>query len=437
MASSLNWDSLPNELIVSILGNNVEPRFREIDSRINHLIISIIYPDILRALNKDLNQNPLRDTVSDKLIYALLYPSTAEDAEVMQASDADVVLDEMTDHMDLVDEMPFEERVRDPAFAISRIEAVFKELMHRSEAIADPKVRMNCQETLKGLHCSLALQAMSHFENKSLITFVEVLSDRLGGVFKARASDILNNAKNNPNRTEWVAHQFRQLLQEFQPELDQIQQLDLSRCKLASLPPEIGMLRELVILELDHNKLSRLPHEIGKLKKLVRLTLSNNQINQVSGEIGKLSKLSELYLDSNKLEKVPLDVLSLDHLETLNVNSNQIDELPEAISEMKVLKELHVANNKISVFPNSIGELIHLERIDARNNRIEELPNTFQNLRGLEALNLMKNRFFICPCFVNELPHLTELKLDQGPPSTTRAVSSSSNGSKKTNSLGR
>ncbi|MGE0669605.1 MAG: leucine-rich repeat domain-containing protein [Parachlamydiales bacterium] len=436
MASGLNWDSLPNELIVSILEHHVEPRFREIDSRINHLIISIIYPDILRALNKELNQNPLRDTASDKLIYALLYPS-AEDAEVMQASDADILLDEMTDHMDLVDEMPFEERVRDPAFAISRIEAVFKELMHRSEAIADPKVRMGCQETLKGLHCSLALQALRHFENQSLITFVNVLSDKLGGSFKARASDILDNAKNNPNRTEWVAHQFRQLLQEFQPELDQIEQLDLSRSKLASLPPEIGMLRELVILDLDHNKLTRLPHEIGELKKLVRLILSNNQINQLPEEIGKLGHLSELYLDSNKLEKVPLGVLALDHLEILNLCSNQINELPETISEMKMLKELHVANNKIPVFPSSIGDLIYLTKIDARNNCIEDLPNTFQNLRGLEALNLMKNRFFKYPCFVRSLPHLTELKLDPSLSSVSIAVSSSVKLSKKTKSFKR
>ncbi|MBS0650242.1 MAG: leucine-rich repeat domain-containing protein [Verrucomicrobia bacterium] len=437
MASGLNWDSLPNELIVSVLEHHVEPRFREIDSRINHLIISFIYPDILKALYNELDQNPLRDSVSDKQIYALLSPLTAENAEAMQTSDADLQVEEKTDHMDLADKNSFEERVRDPAFVISRIESVFKELMHRSEAIADPKVRMNCQETLKGLHCSLALQAMSHFENQSLISFVNVLSDRLGGAFKARACNILDNSKNDPNRTELVAHQFRQLLQEFLPELDQIEQLDLSRCKLASLPPEIGMLRELVILDLDHNKLTRLPHEIGELKKLVRLTLSNNQINQLPEEIGKLGQLSELYLDSNKLEKIPLGVLALERLETLNVNSNQVNELPEAISEMKVLKELHVANNKIPVLPSSIGDLVHLEKIDARNNCIEELPNTFLNLKDLEALNLMKNRFFKYPCFVRALPHLTELKLDTSLSSVSRAVSSSVKSSKKMNSINR
>ena len=93
MASGLNWDSLPNELIVSILEHHVEPRFREIDSRINHLIISFIYPDILRALYHELDQNPLRDSASDKQIYALLSPLNAEDAEAMQASDADLQIE--------------------------------------------------------------------------------------------------------------------------------------------------------------------------------------------------------------------------------------------------------------------------------------------------------------------------------------------------------
>ncbi|MBS0649796.1 MAG: leucine-rich repeat domain-containing protein [Verrucomicrobia bacterium] len=438
MASPLNWDSLPNELIVNILERYVDPRFREIDSRINQLILSCVYPDILRALYSDL-QNPTRDSASDRRIYALLSQPIENDAPVLEDSDGGgSELDEMSDYGNLTVQNCFEEMLQDPDLVISRIEAVFKELMYRSESISDPKLRLNCQETLKGLHCSMALQAMSHVENQSLITFVDVLSDKLGGAFKARVSNILNNSKNEPNKTELLAHQFRQLLQESQAELDQIQQLDLSRRRLSSLPPEIGMLRGLVILDLDHNKLTRLPHEIGDLRQLVKLTLSNNQINKVPDEIGRLGQLSQLYLDSNKLEKVPLGVLSLDQLQILNLSSNLIDELPENISEMKELKELQVANNRIPAFPNSIGDLSNLERIDARNNLIQGLPNSFDNLKGLKALNLLNNKSFKSPFFLSTLPSLTELKLDRSPSSIAPSRASSSvKCSLKANSYGR
>lgn len=415
MSCEFSWNDLSNELIVKILKYNIDPCHRQTDRRTNHLILNFVYPDILKALFKELDPHPMRDPSSDHL-YALLSPVSQEgvlsaDHAPHQPSSSSV--SEFSDEKTVISQQELNERCHDPIFVCSRIEAVFKELMHRTDGISDPKVRTECLQALEGLHCSVALQAMRHFENQSLITFVEALSNKLGGPFKERVTSILKEPLSEQDGTEQLAHVFRALLIEFQPEFDRIQYLDLSNCKLTSLPAEIGMFKGLVILDLNRNKMTRLPHEIGELRNLARLTLSNNPISEIPLAIRQLAQLKELYIDSNKLEKIPAGVLALDGLEILNVNSNQITELPEALAQLKMLREFHAANNKITAFPPSFGDLLALQSIDMRNNRIEALPESFNSLVNLQALNLMKNKLAVYPAVLRSLPHLTDLKLDK------------------------
>ena len=345
----------------------------------------------------------MRDSAVDKRVYAILSSPASPESELAQLSSSSVHSSSDT----------FNQNCNDPDFVCSRIERVFQELMHRSEEITDVAVRVQCREALSGLHCSFSLQAMRHFENRSLIAFVDVLSNKLGGTFREEVTDLIDQVVKDGDETEFLAHAFREVLKKHQAELNAIQYLDLSRSKLTSLPPEIGMLKGLVILDLDHNKVTRLPSEIGELNSLVRLTLSNNLITDVPVELSLLQQLRELYLDSNKLQKVPEGVLALNAVGIVNLSSNQITELPEAISQMKGLRELHVANNKIPAFPDSLGELQNLRLIDARNNLIERLPDSFRSLENLEALNLTRNKLVEYPVILQSLPHLTDLQLDR------------------------
>ncbi|MBS0650925.1 MAG: leucine-rich repeat domain-containing protein [Verrucomicrobia bacterium] len=418
MSSGTSWGDLSKELIVRILECNVDPHFREINTMANVLIQTHVYPAVLRALFKEVDQHPMRDSAVDQRVYALLSPAS------------DLAMDEMAQLPSSTVQLKgeeFNQNCKDPDFVCSRIEMVFHELMHRSETIADADVRVQCQEALSGLHCCIALQAMRHFENRSLIAFVDLLGNKLSGTFKQRIADLKDNALYEPDETEFLAHAFRELLKEHQVELNGIQYLDLSQSKLTSLPPEIGMLKGLVILDLGRNKITRLPSEIAELKNLVRLTLSNNLISDVPVELSLLPQLRELYLDSNKLQKVPEGVLALNAVGIVNLNSNQINEMPESISQMKGLSELHVANNKIPAFPDSLGDLQNLRQIDARNNLIEKLPDSFRSLESLEALNLTKNKLVEYPVILQSLPHLTDLKLDRAiterPAGIVRALS--------------
>ncbi|MBS0652856.1 MAG: leucine-rich repeat domain-containing protein [Verrucomicrobia bacterium] len=415
MSCEFPWNGLSKELIVKILNYNVDPSYRQIDRLTNQLIVNFTYPDILKALFKELDPHPMRSPVSDHL-YALLSPvpkgdAPSSDHEPLQPSSS--ALSELADEKTVITQQELNERCHDPVFVCSRIEAVFKELMHRTDGISDPRVRTECQQALEGLHCSVALQAMRHFENQSLITFVEALSNKLGGPFKERVTLILEAPLSEQDGTEQRAHAFRELLIQLQPEFERIQYLDLSNCKLTSLPPEIAIFKGLVILDLNRNKMTRLPHEIGELRNLARLTLSNNPISEIPLAIRQLAQLKELYIDSNKLEKIPAGVLALDGLEILNVNSNQITELPEALAQLKMLREFHAANNKITALPPSFGDLLALQAIDMRNNRIEALPESFKCLVNLQGLNLTKNKLAEYPAVLRFLPNLTDLKLDK------------------------
>ncbi|MGE0669608.1 MAG: leucine-rich repeat domain-containing protein [Parachlamydiales bacterium] len=404
MSSGASWGDLSKELIVKILDCNIDPHYREINPLADVLIQTHVYPAVLRALFKEIDQHPMRDSAVDQRVYALLSPASDLARDGMAQLPSSSVQSKSDE---------FNQKCKDPDFVCSRIETVFHELMHRSESIPDADVRVRCREALSGLHCCIALQAMRHFENRSLVAFVDVLGNKLGGTFKERIADLKDNALYEPDETEFLAHAFRGLLKEHQTELNGIQYLDLSQSKLPSLPPEIGMLKGLVILDLNRNKITHLPLEIGKLKNLVRLTLSNNLISDVPFELSLLPQLSELYLDSNKLQKVPEGVLALNAVGIVNLNSNQIVEMPGTIAQMKGLTQLHVANNKIPAFPDSLGDLQNLELIDARNNLIEKLPDSFQSLENLQSLNLMRNKLVEYPVILQSLPHLTDLKLDK------------------------
>ena len=61
--------------------------------------------------------------------------------------------------------------------------------------------------------------------------------------------------------------------------------LDLARCKLTSLPPEITALTGLTTLNLSNNQLTSLPPEIGALTSLTTLNLFDNQLRSLPPEI--------------------------------------------------------------------------------------------------------------------------------------------------------
>jgi Leucine-rich repeat (LRR) protein len=127
-----------------------------------------------------------------------------------------------------------------------------------------------------------------------------------------------------------------------------------------SIPPEIGNLKDLVLLDLSSNQLSGIiPVEIGNLTKLYQMYLNANKLTgSIPSEIGNLINLGELLLNTNQLSgSLPPEIKNLTKLSRLHLNSNQLSgSLPPEIKSLKNLTYLYLYNNKLTgAIPPEIG----------------------------------------------------------------------------------
>lgn len=130
---------------------------------------------------------------------------------------------------------------------------------------------------------------------------------------------------------------------------------------LSVIPPEIGRLKNVVLLDLFKNKLVSLPREIGQLTNLCYLNLHNNQLVSLPAEIGQLINLQRLDLNTNKLISLPLEIGKLVNLKYLDLEENELVSLPPEIGQLINLFFLDLRNNKKLVsLPLEINQLTSL-----------------------------------------------------------------------------
>ena len=214
-------------------------------------------------------------------------------------------------------------------------------------------------------------------------------------------------------------------------------ELNLSKCGITQLPPEIGELKSLQLLVLgryssgykDRNHFKTLPKEIGQLKNLTRLYVINNELEEVPEEIGHLRNLTHLNLNYNLLKELPKEIGNLRNLTQLdlkknqlgelpreigqlrdlahlNMNFNELKSLPEEISQLKNLTQLYMNFNSFKKFPVDITRLTHLAQLDLKKNQLTELPREFGQLRNLFYLNLSGNQLKELPEEISQLDNL-------------------------------
>ncbi|ORX56409.1 hypothetical protein DM01DRAFT_1406715 [Hesseltinella vesiculosa] len=110
-------------------------------------------------------------------------------------------------------------------------------------------------------------------------------------------------------------------------------ELNLSNCKLSSLPDDLFVHAHLLEhLVLDSNTLTCIPTSIGALSKLVRLSVQNNALESLPVEIAKLSELKILDAQKNNLKTLPKEIWLCPSLQVLNCSSNLLESFPEPYS---------------------------------------------------------------------------------------------------------
>ena len=201
-------------------------------------------------------------------------------------------------------------------------------------------------------------------------------------------------------------------------QLDDGRTISIASDVLTTLPPEIGMLKDLEILYLSENKIQSLPPEIGLLTNLKILYLSSNELTNLPTELGKLKKLKELYISKNLLRTLPAEIGNLASLEKLYLDNNQLANLPSEIGNLKNLRALILGSsqsfprNQISQLPDSLFSLINLEELSLQhcwfNN---DVPKGISKLQNLRILDLSENRLTRLSEEVFDLVNLIKLEL--------------------------
>ena len=107
-----------------------------------------------------------------------------------------------------------------------------------------------------------------------------------------------------------------------------MQELDVNRNQLTTLPSEFGKLTNLQKLDIRRNPLTSLPPEFGDLANLQEIRGDRHQLTTLPAEIGKLDKLEVLELHYGQLQYLPPEIVDMESLRRLDLSDNQITNLP-------------------------------------------------------------------------------------------------------------
>lgn len=145
--------------------------------------------------------------------------------------------------------------------------------------------------------------------------------------------------------------------------------------------------RHLGPLQLDMSscKLSTLPAEILQADCVTALVLGNQDVQGVANP------------ESNSMPCFPKDFCRLSYLTMLIAPNLCLSELPDGIGDLQNLRHLDVRNNEQYSLPNSLTNLAKLEHLNASQNLLESLPPRIEKMPALKELILERNRLTWLP----------------------------------------
>lgn len=165
-----------------------------------------------------------------------------------------------------------------------------------------------------------------------------------------------------------------------------LQQLDLSRNQLRSLPRRLTKLTQLQRLVIDHNQVSRLPDNVEALEHLRKLSAVGNRLRTLPH---LPTRIEVVDFGHNRFKSFPASLLACQQLLHVDLRNNHIKELPKTLlTDWPQLQYLQLSANHLSKLPALPTGLYALE---GERNRIGTLPGNWGSLQRLSRVNLANN----------------------------------------------
>ncbi len=199
-------------------------------------------------------------------------------------------------------------------------------------------------------------------------------------------------------------------LQRLLPRLRRLKTLELSHCRLESIPEPIAGFDQLEKLVLNHNPIRHIPDWLPF--SLRHLELQHSQLKRAPSCKALPPQLDHLDLSNNQLRQLPEDLHLLKNLQMLILSQNNIHTLSRSISQLNQLRILNLAHNQLTNLPSFFFHLTALEKLVLSHNQVAQLPSGIGKCRALYELNLSHNRIRKLPKSLFELPYLRILHLD-------------------------
>jgi Leucine-rich repeat (LRR) protein len=129
------------------------------------------------------------------------------------------------------------------------------------------------------------------------------------------------------------------------PAKAELQKVDLSNCKLDSLPIDLALCINLVELDLSDNNLRKIPSYINKLVSLKELNLQENFLSSFPSSLADAPKLERLLLAQNPITSLELKAGGFQQLLYLDLWDCDIQEIDPSICQHSKLEEIDLRRN--------------------------------------------------------------------------------------------
>lgn len=180
--------------------------------------------------------------------------------------------------------------------------------------------------------------------------------------------------------------------------IDEIKELNLSRCKNVSLPDDIELwsrFKSLKKIDLNNNSLENLPAAMDAVSSSLEiLFLSENHFSEVPDVIKGMKKLRVLSLRGNSLAELSSEKLPVSSLVWLILTNNNITKINKEVNELKLLRKLMLSHNQLNEVPVELGECRDLELVRLADNNIQKMPAEVLMLPKLGWISLSGNPIF-------------------------------------------